>query len=294
MSAGMEAAPPRVGPVAFGERIIPRGMEVGIRFPSGVGGIINGNAMEGEGDSSDDDVMDNDEAGPSISLPLVVPASADLASAIKIGKLENGNLVVQELDDSDESDVEEREGEEEGEGDDEEAGRKMEHDATTTTDAQRSARAQAAEERRARRAMIEKLRKGDIAQMIKEEKEREEEMVRLGGGGYVEPPRGEPPVLGTGTTAAAAAAVVVPKPKEADTKPANTAPSSTPTPPTSAHAVRSVVEKQPRLRDIVQKDVMIPSHSEEEQEEAPRQQQEQEPQPNKKMSKFKAARLARG
>ena len=165
MSAGMDEAPPRTGPVAFGERIIPVGME-GLRLPA-----------EGdvEGDSSDDEA--GQDGVSSISLPQVIPASENLASAIKIGKLENGNLVVQDADDSDDEEDE--------------------HDRSvedTTTPEERAARAQAAEERRQRKAMIDRLRRGDVSAMIREEQQREEEFLRQGGG-YVEPPVEAPPAL---------------------------------------------------------------------------------------------------
>lgn len=161
----MEEAPPRTGPVAFGERIIPQGLE-DFRLPTGA---------DGDKDSSDDEQASDGFA--SISVPQVIPASENLASSIKIGKLENGNLVVQDTDDSDE----------EIEAEVAEA-----DDALTTEE--KSAREQATEERRQRKAMIDRLRKGDVAEMIREEREREE-LFRQNGGGYVEPPLQEPPAL---------------------------------------------------------------------------------------------------
>ncbi|KAJ9116944.1 hypothetical protein QFC22_004602 [Naganishia vaughanmartiniae] len=261
MSAGMDEAPPRVGPVAFGERIIPRGMEGGIRLP-----VTN----DVGADSSDEDEMEDAAAAAdrsipaSISLPLVVPASENLASSIKIGKLENGNLVVQDTDDSDDSDVEEEEGG---------GGESIDPDPTKMmTDEQRSARAQAVEERRARRAMIDRLRSGDIAEMIREERAREEMMRLSGVGGYVEPPRGEPPALG-----GAASEVAGPSRDISNTGMA------------PVNAVKSVVEKQ--QRDTVQKDMIPLAFGKAE---AKGEDEEEALQQPKRMSKFKAARLARG
>jgi hypothetical protein len=167
MSAGMEAAPPRTGAVAFGEQIIPMGME-GMRIPQS-------GTIEGEADSSEDEAVDTGIA--SISLPQVIPATENLASSIKIGKLENGNLVVQDADDSDEDDD-------------------LTTDAVPLTPEQKALRDQAAEEKRQRRAMIERLRLGNVSEMIREEREREEEYLR-NGGGYVEPPKEGPPELGS-------------------------------------------------------------------------------------------------
>ncbi|KAJ9101738.1 hypothetical protein QFC21_003077 [Naganishia friedmannii] len=252
MSAGMEGEAPRVGPVAFGERIIPRGMQGGIRFPV---------PSDTAADSSDEDEMDVDAPFPaSISLAQVVPASENLAASIKIGKLENGNLVVQDTDDSDASDVEE-------EG--------LQDTATRDgmADEQCSARAQAAEERRQRRAMIDRLRSGDIAEMIREEREREEMLRSSGHGGYVEPPRGEPPTLDGGAPSAVS---------HREAEPVDTAQSQS---TTAEETVKSVVEKQQR----VEKDIIPPTALER----ANGGGGEEAPQP-KKMSKFKAARLARG
>lgn len=164
MSAGMEEAPPRTGAVAFGEQIIPVGME-GMRLPTS--GQVEGDSSEDEGD---------DQGVGSISLPQVIPASEDLASAIKIGKLENGNLVVQDADDSDQDDDE--------------------PNLDAITPEQAAAQAQAAEEKRQRKAMIDRLRRGDVSEMIREERQREEEFQR-NGGGYVEPPKDGPPDLGS-------------------------------------------------------------------------------------------------
>jgi hypothetical protein len=167
MSAGMEEAPPRTGAVAFGERILPPGFD-GLRMPVGA---------EGDGDSSDDEdqATATSDGFASISLPQVIPASENLASSIKIGKLENGNLVVQDTDDSD----------------DEVSAPQA--DESMTPD-ERLARDQAAEERRQRKAMIDRLRRGDVAEMIREEREKEE-LFRANGGGYVEPAPEAPPAL---------------------------------------------------------------------------------------------------
>lgn len=221
MSAGMEAAPPRTGAVAFGEQIIPVGME-GMRLPTS-------GTIEGEGDSSEDEA--DDQGVASISLPQVIPASKDLASSIKIGKLENGNLVVQDADDSDDDD---------------------DHptDTAPLTPEQKAMRDQAAEEKRQRKAMIERLRRGDVSEMIREEREREEEYLR-NGGGYVEPPKEGPPELGSETK-------------------------------TGAGPVRGSGRKERAgVRDVVPSSGIIPSTA-----------AVSEPAPPKKVSRFKAARMA--
>ncbi|KAJ9113898.1 hypothetical protein QFC19_000092 [Naganishia cerealis] len=258
MSAGMEEAPPRVGPVAFGERIIPRGLE-GIRLPGRDGDDDDGN-------SSSDEREGHQGAVPSISLPQIIPASENLASSIKIGKLENGNLVVQDTDDSDEDDADE----------DTEAHHEGEDDNGKTAE-QRAARALAAEERRQRRAMIERLRSGDVEEMIREEQQRDEAR-RVNG--YVEPPREQPPAVSGAS----------PLSESRDTASAE---------PSPMPAVKGVVEK--RRGGIVQKDIVaatpLASTKAPLAERGGREEEDKKGEGDvqpKKMSKFKAARLAAG
>lgn len=238
MSAGMEEAPPRTGAVAFGERILPPGFD-GLRLPVGADGDHDSSDGEEHGDTASDGFA-------SISLPQVIPASENLASSIKIGKLENGNLVVQDTDDSDED-----------------AEPDQVEDALTTDE--RNARAQAAEERRQRKAMIDRLRKGDVAEMIREEREREE-LFRLNGGGYIEPAPEAPPALEN---------------------------SSKGVPADSLSAPATVLERpgksgnhMARQKDVVPASGIVPVTSK-----VDTQAGEEEVRP-KKVSKFKAARMA--
>lgn len=238
MSAGMEEAPPRTGAVAFGERILPPGFD-GLRLPVGTEGDHDSSDGEEHGDTASDGFA-------SISLPQVIPASENLASSIKIGKLENGNLVVQDTDDSDED-----------------AEPAQVEDALTADE--RNAREQAAEERRQRKAMIDRLRKGDVAEMIREEREREE-LFRLNGGGYVEPAPEAPPALEN-------------SPNGVPTKTTSTSLTVSERPGNSGH-------NSARQKDVVPATGIVPVTSKVDTEAG-----EEEARP-KKVSKFKAARMA--
>lgn len=105
--------------------------------------------------SREDDDDDDDQGVESVSLPTLIPGAESLPSMIRIGKLENGNLILQADQEDDHED--------DGEG------------ATMTKDSEGSIAPSNDKDAKQenKKAIIARLGKGQVEEMIREEQERE-------------------------------------------------------------------------------------------------------------------------